>query len=103
MIQVMGSSTQYISTIIQDPDTNFSVKDLGHLHYFIGIKATHTYHDLHLTQIKYIEDLLRRAKFDTCKPIPILILPRFKSHGHPLSAPIEYCNGVDALLYICLT
>jgi hypothetical protein len=38
-IIVAGSSKEAISTLIKDINTNFAIKDLGELHYFLGTKV----------------------------------------------------------------
>jgi hypothetical protein len=38
-IIVTGSSKEAISTLIKDLNTNFAIKDLGELHFFLGIEV----------------------------------------------------------------
>lgn len=47
----------------------FAMKDLGPLHYFLGIEAHPTSIGLHLTQSKYIHDILSRTSMLQYKPI----------------------------------
>ncbi|GKV51884.1 hypothetical protein SLEP1_g58503 [Rubroshorea leprosula] len=47
----------------------FAIKDLGSIHYFLGIEAHTTKNGLFLCQAKYAKDLLHRAQMDGCKPI----------------------------------
>ena len=70
-IIVIGSSTSQISKLIQFLASNFTLKDLGNLHYFLGIKATRAKDNLFLTQTKYIKDLLQWVKMIEAKHIAI--------------------------------
>jgi histone deacetylase 1/2 len=38
-IIVTGSSKEAISTLIKDLNTNFAIKDLGELHFVLGIEV----------------------------------------------------------------
>ncbi|KAH9745735.1 retrovirus-related pol polyprotein from transposon RE2 [Citrus sinensis] len=45
----------------------FALKDLGLLAYFLGVEVCYTHHGMHLSQTKYIKDLLSRASMQDCK------------------------------------
>ena len=47
----------------------FAMKDLGPIHYFLGIEAYRVDSDLYLTQTTYIWDLLRQTNMQDAKPI----------------------------------
>uniref|UniRef100_A0A2N9ILA5 Uncharacterized protein n=1 Tax=Fagus sylvatica TaxID=28930 RepID=A0A2N9ILA5_FAGSY len=63
------TSSSHISSLIQNLGRLFSMKDLGPLHYFLGLEAVYSTTGLHLTQTKYTMDLLFRTKFQDVKPI----------------------------------
>jgi histone deacetylase 1/2 len=48
---------------------DFAIKDLGKLHYFLGLEVTHHPEGLDFTQKKYSMDLLRRAGMLNCSTI----------------------------------
>lgn len=52
-IQVTSSSQSFLSSLISDLNATFCLKDLGSLHYFLGIEAIFTPNGLSLTQTKY--------------------------------------------------
>jgi len=54
------------------------MKDLGNLHYFLGVEANYANGDLYLSQTKYITDLLLRTQFQDTKPINSPVLARRK-------------------------
>ena len=45
------------------------MKELGPLHFFLGLEAIYSSSGLYLTQTKYTVDLLHCAKFQDVKPI----------------------------------
>jgi hypothetical protein len=49
------------------------MKDLGPLHYFLGIHVQRSLSDFFLRQGKYVEDILDRAGMLNCKPPPTLV------------------------------
>lgn len=57
---VTGSSQSFVWYIIDALTSRFSIKDLGHLHYFLGVEVIPTPHRLFLSQQKYIRDMLER-------------------------------------------
>ena len=68
-IILISSSPASTDKLILSLRHDFAVKDLGPLHYFLGLEVTHTAAGLSLTQKKYSLDLLRRAVMLKCKPI----------------------------------
>ena len=54
-------SSRAIDRLVLGLRKDFAVKDLGSLHYFLGIEVARRSGDLTLTQRKYALDLLRRA------------------------------------------
>jgi hypothetical protein len=84
----------------------FPLKDIGPLHFFLGIHVFHTNQGLHLCQAKYIADLLHRTHMQDAKPSKSLSfsgLKLFKFDGDPLPNPTEYKQVVGALQYCTLT
>ena len=57
-IIVTGSSDKVINAFITSISSRFLLKDLGPLTYFLGVEVTPTKLGLHLTQAKYVSDLL---------------------------------------------
>ncbi|KAI5350022.1 hypothetical protein L3X38_002913 [Prunus dulcis] len=82
------------------------MKDLGPLHYFLGMEAVWTSTGLHLSQSKYILDLLTRTKMLDCKPLPTPVVGgcRLSLHdGDALSDVSEYRSVIGALQYLTFT
>ena len=49
--------------------SEFAMKDMGPLHYFIGVEVTNFGVNMFLNQTKYAIDLLKRAQMTGCKAI----------------------------------
>ena len=58
-IMITGSNTSEISHLKQQLNTLFGIKDLGQLHYFLGLEVIHTAKDIILSQKKFTNELLR--------------------------------------------
>ncbi|XP_016168252.1 uncharacterized protein LOC107610763 [Arachis ipaensis] len=68
-IIVIGKSEDTIKQVIKQLNAKFSLKDMGSLHYFLGIQVSKTSNGgLILTQQKYIKELMRKANMVGCSP-----------------------------------
>ena len=56
-----SSSASAMDRLMSSLGAEFAVKDLGRLHYFLGLEVLRSDGGLTLTQKKYSQDLLRRA------------------------------------------
>lgn len=63
-IIITSSSSQEVSTLISSFAFCFSLKDIGPLHYFSGIRVTQNSKGILLSQPNYIHDLLILSKMD---------------------------------------
>jgi histone deacetylase 1/2 len=67
---VTSSSDYAVAALVQDFNKNFAIKDLGDLHFFLGIEVKKMSHGLLLTQEKYATDLLDKVGMRSCKSAP---------------------------------
>ena len=77
-----------------------------HFHHFLGIEVIRQSTGLHLTQTKYIEDLLTKTRMIGATPITTPCLTSFQLSqydGTPLENAIMYRSIVGALQYLTLT
>lgn len=105
-IVLTGSSTQLLTTLIELLSLHFHMKDLGHLHYFLGIEVKRSPYDLFLCQTKYAIDLLTRAHMTSCKPVSTPLPLRSITMTDDtilLSNPLEYRSLVGGLQYLTIT
>jgi histone deacetylase 1/2 len=84
------------------------LKDLGDVHYFLGIEVNKMQDGLLLTQEKYTSDILERVGMTKCKAMntPMETSEKLSTHeGIPLDAEdsTRYMSDVGALQYLTLT
>jgi histone deacetylase 1/2 len=105
-IILKASSTTRFQRIIQDLRGAFAVKDLGPLHYFLGIQDHRTVEGFILHQQQYVEDILDRVGMLKCKPVLTLVDTKAKVsvvYGVPLQDKTFYRSITSALQYPTLT
>ena len=66
-IIVTSNTLSFVNNIINKLGSTFSVKDMGSLHYFLGIEVIPTPQGLFLSQHQYIRDLLSRTSMENAK------------------------------------
>jgi len=85
----------------------FALKDLGPLHYFLGVEVTWLNDNtLHLSHYKYIQDLIRRTHMLESKPQPTLMVSSSRltaDDSISVADPTLYRSVVGALQYVTLT
>jgi hypothetical protein len=81
-IIVASSSQDATNALLKNLEENFALKDLGDLHYFLGIEVTKTKEGILLTQHKYANELLKRAGMIGCKSISTLLSTSEKLSAH---------------------
>jgi histone deacetylase 1/2 len=107
-IIVTSSSDSAIASLLKNLNHEFALKDLGDLHYFLGLEAHKQRNGLILNQEKYASDLLKRVGMDVCTscPTPLCTTDTLSLHdGVPLGTDdsTHYRIGVGALQYLTLT
>ncbi|XP_023769207.1 uncharacterized mitochondrial protein AtMg00810-like [Lactuca sativa] len=84
----------------------FSMKDLGPLHYFLGIVVTRNPGGLFLSQQTYATDILRRANMKDCNSVATPVDSEGKlsqSPGDLIDDPTTYRSLAGALQYLTFT
>ncbi|CAA7051267.1 unnamed protein product [Microthlaspi erraticum] len=105
-IVITGNNPRLLQHTLDALATRFSIKDPEDLNYFLGIEAFRTSFGLHLTQRRYILDLLQRCKMSDAKPVqtPMAAYPKLTLRsGSPLPDPTEYRSVVGSLQYLAFT
>jgi histone deacetylase 1/2 len=107
-IIVASCSQAATEALLKDLQSEFALKDLGDLHYFLGIEVKRTRDGLLMSQQKYASDILMRAGMLNCQPIDTPMATSEKlslTDGDPLGAEdsTKYRSMVGALQYLTLT
>lgn len=71
-ILTIGNKLGSISTLIWSLNIDFVVKELGDLHYFLGVKAQSSPNRLFFTHTRNILNLLKKTNMSYAKPVPSL-------------------------------
>jgi hypothetical protein len=84
------------------------LKDLGPLHFFLGIEVTAIGNGLLLSQGKYAAELLQKAGMVACKlvPTPLSTSDKLSAHSGDLLGPQDathYRSIVGGFQYFTLT
>ncbi|GJW04891.1 uncharacterized mitochondrial protein-like protein [Tanacetum coccineum] len=88
-----GNSLSFINNIKQQLHNTFSIKDLGPLHYYLGIEFIRSEKGLVMTQRKYAIDLIEHAGLTHTKHARTPLDPNIKftyDSGTPLTDPSHY-------------
>ncbi|KAK9928311.1 hypothetical protein M0R45_025454 [Rubus argutus] len=65
-IILTGDNATLIEEVKLALQTEFDMKDLGQLHYFLGLEINYLSHGLFVSQHKYAVDLIHKAGLDAC-------------------------------------
>uniref|UniRef100_A0A2N9GP84 Integrase catalytic domain-containing protein n=1 Tax=Fagus sylvatica TaxID=28930 RepID=A0A2N9GP84_FAGSY len=105
-IVLTSNTPAYLDQLIAQLSSVFDLKDLGPLHYFLGLQVTRSSSGLYLNQAKYTHDLLKKHNMLTSKSAKSPSCPntRLSLHeGDPLPDPHGYRSLVGALHYLTFT
>ncbi|XP_057525665.1 uncharacterized mitochondrial protein AtMg00810-like [Amaranthus tricolor] len=105
-IILTASSNALLTSIMQSLSSEFAMKDLGSLNYFLGIRVSRHKGGLFLSQRKYAEEIIERAGMISCKPTltPIDTKPKVSAHsGAQYEDPSKYRSLAGALQYLIFT
>ncbi|XP_017239203.1 uncharacterized mitochondrial protein AtMg00810-like [Daucus carota subsp. sativus] len=105
-IIITGTDIASITAIKQHLDIAFSIKDLGVLHYFLGIEVDYVPDGTVLTQSKFTKELLHNLPFDVSKKVatPLPAALKLNNETGPLiQDPEIYRSLVGKLNYLTNT
>jgi len=106
-IIITGNNSTLLHQLINQLNAAFSLKELGDLEYFLGIKVKlQTTGSLILTQSKDLRDLLTRTNMHGAKPLPspmVAGIKLSKESSSPFYDPTLYRSIVGALQYATIT
>jgi hypothetical protein len=103
---ITGNNPTLVTTLIQQLGDMFSLKDMGSLHFFLGVEVIPTKAGLFLTQHKYVRELLADSNMSGAKDIS---MPQSTSQslqlvdGTATVDSIEFHRIMGSLQYLSLT
>jgi hypothetical protein len=105
-IILTASSTELLRRTISALQREFSMKDLGPLHHFLGITVERRPDKLFLHQRTYTLDILQRAVMTDCKPCstPVDLKAKLAADSvAPVQDPSQFRSIAGALKYLTFT
>ena len=103
---ITGSATRMIEEIKIKLSQQFEMKDLGHLHYCLGLEVWRENGKTLITQSKYTKVVLKRFNMNTCKPISTPLEQNVKLSNNDDSKEVDgtlYRQSVGSLNYLTTT
>ena len=103
---VTGDDTMEIERLQGHLSSEFEMKDLGGLKYFLGIEVARSQEGIYLSQRKYILDLLSETGMLGCKPVDTPIVQNHHLAIYQDQVPVNrerYQRLVGRLIYLSLT
>ncbi|XP_016185165.1 uncharacterized protein LOC107626777 [Arachis ipaensis] len=104
---ITRSSTSAMMAVVNQLNCKFALKDMGDLHYFLGIQVSKTKGGgLLLSQEKYVTNLLGKVCMTGCKPCKTPLPSSLKISqfgGDRFDEPALYHSVVGSLQYLTIT
>jgi len=104
-ILLTGNNSELLHRLITLLSSEFKLRDLGHVHYFLGIEVAPTNVGLVLSQHKYVLDILSHVGMSSCKPVdtPASVSKLDIQSTNLFSDPTCFHQIVSALQYLTFT
>jgi histone deacetylase 1/2 len=107
-IIVASSSQEATTRLLSNLKKDFALKDLGELHYFLGMEVNKVRDGIILSQDRYASDLLAKVNMVNCKPVctPLSTSEKLSAYKGTHLGPSDaknYRSVVGALQYLTLT
>jgi hypothetical protein len=105
-IVLTASSTTLLHHTISTLKREFTMKDIGPLHHFLGISVQHQADKLFLTQCQLALDVLKCAGMVDCKLVSTPMDTQIKvstTFGPPVADPTQFRSLTGALQYLTFT
>ena len=99
-IIVTGSDINFLQLFTQKLNESFALKDLGDLHYFLGVEVYRDESGMYLNQAKYITDLLQKFDMSEASSCPSPMTTGkiiTASTGEPMKNATLFRSAIGAL------
>ncbi|XP_031282938.1 uncharacterized protein LOC116141598 [Pistacia vera] len=105
-ILITENAPDLITKVIQDLNSQFALKVMGPVHFFLRFEVKRNASGLLLTQSKYAQDLLEKANMAGCNPgsTPMTVGTKLsKEEGELFDQPTFYRSIIGGLQYLTLS
>ena len=102
-ILLTGNNSVALDSLVKTLSSEFDMKDLGRLSYFLGLHILYEPEGIFVNQVKYATELLSKAGMTECKPCATPLVPEaklLKYEGEPLADPFLFRSLVRGLQYL---
>ena len=103
---ITGDDIEEMSKLQGNLATEFKMKDLGDLKYFLGVEVACLSRGIFLSQRKYVLDLLKETGMLGCKPVETPIVEKHHLCLYPSQKSVDkgrYQRLVGRLIYLAHT
>ncbi|XP_075101642.1 uncharacterized protein LOC107776883 [Nicotiana tabacum] len=105
-VLLTGTNLEEIKALKTFLRETFKIKDLGRLHYFLGLEILYKHDGVIITQRKFTSDLIKEFEFSHCTSMSSPLDPSTKlkaSEGSLLTDPTQYRKLVGKLNFLTNT
>eukprot|EP00253_Pinus_taeda_P025913 PITA_25913 len=103
---ILTGDDQLIISCKEDLAREFKMKDMGLMHYFLGMEVWQKDGELFLSQGKYANEILRRFHMEKCKPMQTPLAGNWRKEDATSGEVVEatvYRRLVGSLMYLVNT
>jgi transposase InsO family protein len=101
-LSLFGPAGSLMTQVKQTLSSEFDMKDLGTLHWLLGLEINFTDTGISITQTAYFEKILKRFQLNECNPCALPIDPNIKFNEAPTVPPDTirtYQSIIGSLMY----
>nr|GEZ54451.1 retrovirus-related Pol polyprotein from transposon TNT 1-94 [Tanacetum cinerariifolium] len=105
-ILVIGSNDHCVKEFKKQMESEFDMSNMGLVSYFLGMEIKQIPNGVHISQRKYVSDMLKKFKMFLCKPVisPLVYKCKLsKDDGKKLFNPTRFRRIVGCLLYLTIS
>ena len=103
---ILTSDDQLIKSCKEDLAREFKMKDMGLMHYFLGMEVWQKDGEVFVSQGKYANEILRRFHMEKCKPMQTPLVGNWRKEdatSGEVVVAIVYQQLVGSLMYLVNT
>ena len=103
---ILTGDDQLIKSCKEDLAREFEMKDMGLMHYILGMKVWQKDGEVFVSQGKYANEILRRFHMEKCKPMQTPLAGNWRKEDATLGEVVEanvYQRLVGSLMYLVNT